>query len=125
MLTVLFVLYHAPASPEHFLCSLLCGWSKDRASGDLLTPVGLAFWIMDDGSRQGSGLHLNVYGFDNESVDRLLDVLQGKFNLECTLHGHSAHGGKYRIYVRADSMPRLQELVLPHMVPSMLYKLGL
>lgn len=93
--------------------------------GDLLTPVGLAFWIMDDGSRQGTGLHLNVYGFDNESVDRLLDVLQGKFNLECTLHGHSAHGGKFRIYVRADSMPRLRELVLPHMHPSMLYKLGL
>jgi hypothetical protein len=23
---------------------------------DLLTPKGLAFWIMDDGSRQGDGL---------------------------------------------------------------------
>lgn len=33
---------------------------------DLLTPRGLAFWIMDDGSRQGAGLHLSVYAFTNE-----------------------------------------------------------
>lgn len=33
---------------------------------ELLTPRGLAFWIMDDGSRQGSGLHISVYAFSNE-----------------------------------------------------------
>jgi hypothetical protein len=33
---------------------------------ELLTPRGLAFLIMDDGSRQGSGLHLSVYAFTNE-----------------------------------------------------------
>ena len=30
---------------------------------DLLTPRGLAYWIMDDGSLQNKGLHLNTYGF--------------------------------------------------------------
>lgn len=35
----------------------------------LLTPRGLAFWIMDDGSRHGGGLHLSVYAFCNEDVD--------------------------------------------------------
>ena len=29
---------------------------------ELLTPKGLAFWIMKDGSCQGDGLH-NVYAF--------------------------------------------------------------
>jgi hypothetical protein len=30
----------------------------------LLTPPrGLAYWIQDDGYRQGAGLHLNVYAF--------------------------------------------------------------
>jgi len=33
---------------------------------ELLTPKGLAFWIMDDGSRHGSGLHISVYAFSNE-----------------------------------------------------------
>lgn len=28
---------------------------------ELLTPRGLAYWIQDDGSRQGAGLHLSVY----------------------------------------------------------------
>ena len=33
-----------------------------------LTPRGLAFWIMDDGSLQNKGLHLNTYGFKTEDV---------------------------------------------------------
>ena len=40
---------------------------------ELLTPRGLAFWIMDDGSRHGTGLHLSVYAFNNEDVDKRLD----------------------------------------------------
>lgn len=28
-----------------------------------LTGVGLAYWIMDGGSKSGQGLHLNTYGF--------------------------------------------------------------
>ena len=27
---------------------------------EILTPRGLAFWIMDDGSKQGKGLHISV-----------------------------------------------------------------
>ena len=29
---------------------------------ELLTPRGLAYWIMDDGSLKNKGLHLNTYG---------------------------------------------------------------
>ena len=31
----------------------------------LLTARGLAFWIMDDGSKKGKGLHISVYAFSN------------------------------------------------------------
>jgi LAGLIDADG DNA endonuclease family len=55
---------------------------------DLLTPIGLAFWIMDDGSRQNNGIHLSVYNFDSDSIDRLLNTLQDKFNLKCSNHKH-------------------------------------
>jgi hypothetical protein len=44
---------------------------------DLLTPRGLAFWIMDDGSRQGLGLYLSVYAFSSLDVDRLMYTLLG------------------------------------------------
>jgi hypothetical protein len=30
---------------------------------DILTPCGLAHWIMGDGSLHGQGLHLSVYAF--------------------------------------------------------------
>lgn len=53
---------------------------------DLLTPRGLAFLIMDDGSRQGNGLHISVYGFSNTDVDKLMFTLQDKFNLKCSIH---------------------------------------
>ena len=41
----------------------------------MLTARGLAFWIMDDGSKQGSGLHISVYGFSNQDVDKLMFTL--------------------------------------------------
>jgi LAGLIDADG DNA endonuclease family len=65
---------------------------------NLLTPIGLAFWIMDDGSRQNDGLHLSVYSFDSESVDRLLKTLRDKFNLKCSIHKHDRGP---RIYIWA------------------------
>jgi hypothetical protein len=45
-----------------------------------------AFWIMDDGSKQGKGLYLNTYSFSSESIDRLLNLLQTKFELKCSIH---------------------------------------
>nr|YP_009059689.1 LAGLIDADG endonuclease [Parasitella parasitica]AIO05739.1 LAGLIDADG endonuclease [Parasitella parasitica] len=38
---------------------------------------------MNDGSKQGDGLHLNVYAFSPEDVDRLINVLSTKFALKC------------------------------------------
>lgn len=49
----------------------------------LLTPKGLAFLIMDEGSRHGTGLHISVYAFSNEDVDKLMFTLQDKFALRC------------------------------------------
>ena len=42
---------------------------------ELLTPCGLVFWIMDDGSKQGNGLHISVYGFTDTDVDKLMFTL--------------------------------------------------
>jgi hypothetical protein len=89
---------------------------------DLLTPRGLAFWIQDDGSRQGPGVHLGVYAFSDEDVDRLMFTLQDKFNLKCSIHYHN---GKPRIYILKESMEELIKLTQPFFVPEMLYKLGL
>lgn len=41
---------------------------------------------MDDGSRHGKGLHISVYAFSNEDVNKLMFVLQDKFDLKCSIH---------------------------------------
>lgn len=91
---------------------------------ELLTPVGLAYWIMDDGSKQNNGLHLNVYAFDSESVNRLMEVLNLKFDLKCIVHKHKSHGMTSRIYIPESSMNNLRTLVMPYILPSIMYKLS-
>jgi LAGLIDADG DNA endonuclease family len=64
---------------------------------ELLTPVGLAHWIMGDGSSQNTGLHLSVYAFTTVEVKLLMNVLKEKFDLKCSIHKLSSIGGKPRI----------------------------
>ena len=78
---------------------------------------------MDDGSRQGQGLHLSVYGFTNKDVDLLMYTLQTKFNFKCSIHYN--RDNKPRIYIFKESMDTLKLLVLPYFHKTMLYKLGL
>ena len=89
---------------------------------ELLTPRGLAFWRMDDGSWQGDGLHISVYAFSNEDVDKLMFTLQDKFNLKYSIHYN--RDKKPRIYIFKQSMDSLRSLTSPYFIKEMLYKLG-
>lgn len=50
-----------------------------------LEPLGIAVWFMDDGNLYYNGnnchLTLSVNGFNNESVDRIIDYFQNKYNI--------------------------------------------
>lgn len=78
---------------------------------------------MCDGSRQGSGLHLSVYAFSNEDVDKLMFTLQDKFGFRCSIHYNRSN--KPRIYIFKESMDSLILQTKPFFVKEMLYKLGL
>jgi hypothetical protein len=57
-------------------------------------------------------------------------MFKTKFGLDCTVQHLSKGKGntpkdKYSIYFKVKSLPKLRELVVPYMHPSMLYKLGL
>lgn len=90
---------------------------------ELLTPRGLAFWIMDDGSKKGDGLHISVYAFSTTDVDKLMFTLQDKFNLKTFIHYN--RDKKPRIYIFKESMDTLINLVKPYFIKEMLYKLGI
>ena len=78
---------------------------------------------MDDGSRHGNGLHISIYAFSNEDVDKLMFTLQDKFNLRCSIHYN--RDKKPRIYIFKESMDTLIPLISPYFVKEMLYKLVL
>lgn len=91
---------------------------------NLLTPRGLAYWIMDDGSLQNKGLHLNTYGFTSEDILKLkltLENLFGENSLKCSIHKH-AKGG--RIYIWEESMELLRNNISQYMLGDMLYKIS-
>lgn len=89
---------------------------------DLLTPLGLAIWIMDDGTFKKPGVKIATNCFTKKEVESLALALETKFRLKCTLQKNNI---SYQIYIKKESIPLLIELILPYMVPSMLYKLGL
>ena len=91
---------------------------------ELLTPIGLAYWIMDDGSIQNKGLHLNTYAFNSEDVLKLKSTLENLFgnnSLKCSIHKHKKGN---RIYIFGESMDIFRNNISVHMHEDMLYKLN-
>lgn len=92
--------------------------------GDLLTPLGLCYWIGDDGGfcKTTQRITLATHSFTLAEVELLISVLVNKFGLKCTLDKQNAG---FRIRISAKSLADLQKLLAPHMPPMMLYKIGL
>ncbi len=88
-----------------------------------LTPQALAYWFMDDGSiksKQSKGVLLNTQGFSKSDVRRLIEVLQTKFGLQCSLRKQREGP---QIYVSGKSYETFVELVEPFLIDEMRYKL--
>ena len=93
----------------------------------LLTPIGLAHWIMDDGFKSGKGVVLCTESFTLNEVELLKKVLESKFELIVTIQVRHPSGGGigYRLNISSKSRDKLLSLVQPFFIPSMNYKLGL
>ena len=91
--------------------------------GSLLDPMAVAVWFMDDGGRGARtprGLVFNTSGFSWVEQVLLQSVLRDKFELEASIH---TIGSGFQLYVRSRSFIRFSELVSPHLVARMRYKL--
>lgn len=108
-------------------------WYKEgvkRVPSDIemyLTPLTLAVWIMGSGTRVSTGLKLSI-PFSYSDTMILIQALHKVHGLHCSIQ-LSGYINKnkvdtYHIYIWAGSMVELREIVRPHMVSSMLYKLG-
>jgi len=89
--------------------------------GNLLTPIGLAYWAMDDGCKHRKNFYLNTDSFTLEDTLLLIKVLKDNFDLNCTYQ--VKRKGQYRIYIKRNSIEKFKTLVTPYFHRSLLYKL--
>jgi hypothetical protein len=84
-----------------------------------ITPLTLAVWYMDDGSKSRNACYLNTQQFTQEDQKFLISVLQRDFNLSPNLNKDKQYT-RLRFTI-ADSQ-RLAEIIRPHVITSMQYK---
>jgi len=94
---------------------------------EMLTPVGLAHWIMGDGYYNRGIVKICTDNFTQEEVLKLIKVLDNKFEIKSSINRRKNANGNivWRIRVRKLSMEKLIKLVIPYFIPEMLYKLGI
>lgn len=88
-----------------------------------LSPRGLAYWFMDDGSmkwRKSRAVLLNTQGFSTRDVQRLTNVLMDKFGVEAKLRRQKEG---MQILIPGSSLERFVELIDPYLIADMQYKL--
>src|SRR5580704_15084844 len=89
-----------------------------------LTPLSMAVWFMDDGSRKSSqcrGLYLNTQSFTAAEVELLRSVMQRDVGVQTTVRKQR---DGLQIYVPAPSAPTLTAFITREVLPSMRYKLS-
>lgn len=89
----------------------------------LTSPLSLAVWFMDDGGRRNDsyGLFLNTLSFTLHEHELLQHCLKKNFSLETRVHW--VQDG-YRLYIPSKCAKHFCELMYPHLIPSMYYKLS-
>ncbi len=88
----------------------------------LRSTLSLAVWYMDDGGRRGdcrSG-YLNTNAYSVHDVDLLRKVMADVFGVRTSTHFAA---GKPRIYIPQSQFENFCDLVRPHVIPEMSYKL--
>ena len=89
----------------------------------LFTPMAWAIWFMNNSVKPGNTARIATNGLTLEEVNILCLTLKNKFNINTTLKKSSQNQG-YIIYINKDSMTNFANLIKPHMIKSLYYKLG-
>jgi len=87
-----------------------------------LDAIALSYWIMCDGYKRNYGVALATNSYSIEDNNLLINILNEKFGLNSWLiRDH----GKPTIFIPKRSMSLLQNIVLPYMHSTLLYKIHL
>lgn len=87
---------------------------------DKITPRGLAFWYMDDGTNNGV---LATNSFSYEECLLIQTWFKERYNIDVTIqHQKNKSGIQYLIYIKSCSRSIFYKLVKPYIIPEMEYK---
>jgi len=88
----------------------------------LKSPLSLAVWFMDDGGRRNDcyGLFLNTLSFTKAEHLLLQECLMKNYSIDSNLHWIQ---DGYRLYIPSKYAQAFCEMVYPHVIPCMRYKL--
>jgi len=105
------------------ITSLRYNWyqpSKQIVKQLVLTPLAIAIWFMDDGTRhRNDTIDISVHNFSPQSIQELQKQLL-EYGVETNVHFDSKGN---RLYVRKKSYHNFKTLVTPYIVNCMAYKL--
>lgn len=90
---------------------------------ELLTPIALAFIIMGDGNYKDGAVRIYTNGFTHEDNLRLVAAMQHVFGIKVRVKHDRKN--QYILVINSSELRQLQQIVLPHMHSSMLYRIGL
>lgn len=87
---------------------------------EYFTPLCIAIWFMDDGSKNNCSYYLHTEGFLLEDIEYLRNLFKTKYNINTKLHNMR---GKHIIYICSDSKIQFAKMILPYICDSMKYKI--
>lgn len=96
---------------------------------NMLTPISLAFWYMDDGTIHNADdtnvrptIVISTNNFSYEECENLKEALLNKFNIQCEIRTGAAYKGN-TLYMNTINADKFATLIAPYICPSMKYKL--
>lgn len=87
---------------------------------DLLTPLSLTVWIMDDGCNTGDSLILNTQNYSIKEHLKLQKVFREKFGILSTINKDR---DEFRLRFNKENASKLIRIIMPRIIPSMEYKI--
>jgi recombination protein RecA len=87
---------------------------------DLLTPLAIAVWFMDDGSADHCGVTIQTHSFDLVEVERLVRALSEGFDIVATIRANKRHS---ILYIGKQQLPAFKSIVRPFILEELEYKL--
>jgi hypothetical protein len=90
----------------------------------ILTPIVLAHFIMGDGTfhKYKHTISLCTQGFTKQEIELLSIAIYNKFGIESRVDRERKW---YILTFRKTQVPKVQALVKDHIIPSMMYRIGL